>query len=613
MAALLDKAMQQYNRGDLKIALATLRRLLEKERRNLNGHLLAGTIHEQQGNLLEAARFFADAVALSPDRKREIGLRAALHFVNGGAPGKALSTLLSLHPLMPEDPDVNHSICSLLREAGHYQEALPFAARLAETGTSFGNLLNAALVFSGTGYNSRALPLLTRALALQPGERLALSELFWVAANLCDFDLADRLEKQLLDAYAADGGQLDIRESAFRSILWSGDEAYHQKSAHRTAETLFPPVQQKRPVSPVDGRRIRIGYVSCDIHEHATLSLFTGVLEAHDRERFEVFLFCHTEEKARHGAMRARALAAVEHYVDILALDDAAAAAEIERRGIDILIDLKGFTQGGRLGIFTRRPAPVQVSYLGFPGSVAGVGIDYAVADAIVVPPGSDRFYEEKVIRLPRCYQANDNSRVRPVRPASRAAHGLPEEGIVFAAFHQAPKIRSVAFNAWMEILARVEGSVLWLAPQEEIVAANLKRAAEARGISPDRLVVAPRMGIEDHLQRLAAADIALDCTPCNGHTTTSDALWAGVPVVTVRGTSFAGRVSESLLFSVGLEALVTEDMDAFVRLTDALAQDGDRLSALRRKLVAARDTAPLFDTEGLTRDLEAAFAAMLA
>lgn len=613
MAALLDKAMQQYQRGDLKIALATLRRLLEKERRNLNGHLLAGTIHEQQGNLLEAARFFADAVPLSPDRKREIGLRAALHFVNGGAPGKALSTLLSLHPHMPDDPEVNHGMCSLLREAGHYQEALPFAARLAETGTNFGNLLNAALVFSATNHHVRALPLLTRALAMQPGERLALSELFWVAANLCDLDLADRLEKQLLEAYARDGDALDIRENAFRSILWTGSEAYHLKSARRTAETLFPPVQPARPRLPVSGRRVRIGYVSCDFHEHATLSLFTGVLEAHDRSRFEVFLFCHTEEKARHGAMRGRALAAAEHYVDILALDDAAAAAEIERRGIDILVDLKGFTQGGRLGIFTRRPAPVQVSYLGFPGSVAGVGIDHAIADAIVAPPASDPFYEEKIIRLPRCYQANDNRRVRPVRPVSRADHGLPEEGIVFAAFHQAPKIRLAAFEAWMEVMKAVEGSVLWLAPQTEVAADNLRRHAEARGIARDRLIVAPRMGHADHLQRLAAADIALDCWPCNGHTTTSDALWAGVPVVTIRGTSFAGRVSESLLHAVGLDALVTEDRNAFVRLTSALAQDGDRLSALRQKLITARDEAPLFDTAGLTRDLEAALAALVA
>lgn len=613
MAALLEKAMQQYQRGDLKIALASVRRLLEKERRNLNGHLLAGTIHEQQGNLLEAARFFADAVPLTPDRKREIGLRAAVHFISAGAPARALSCLLSLHPLMPDDIDVNHGICSILRETGRHREALPFAARLATLGGNFGNLLNAAMVLSATGHEARALPLLLKAREMQPGEPLALSELFWVAANLCDFDLSDRLQKELEAAYARDGEKADIRENAFRSILWSGDEAYHLKTARRTAEVLFPPVAERQPAGPVTGRRIRIGYVSCDFHEHATLSLFNGVLEAHDRDRFEVFLFCHTDESARHGEMRARALEAAEHYVDILALDDDRAAAEIRRRGIDILVDLKGFTQGGRLGIFSRRPAPVQVSYLGFPGSVAGVGIDYAIADAIVAPPSSDAVFEEKIIRLPRCYQANDNTRLRPVRPASRGPIGLPEEGIVFAAFHQAPKIRTAAFNGWMDILRQVDGSVLWLAPQEDHVAENLMRAAEARGISRARLVVAPKVPMAEHLARLAAADIALDCTPCNGHTTTSDALWAGVPVVGIRGTSFAGRVSESLLSSVGLAELVAEDMNAFVRLTSALAQDGDRLSLLRQKLLAARDTAPLFDTAGLTRDLEAAYRAMVA
>ncbi len=613
MAALLEKAMQQYQRGDLKIALATVRRLLEKERRNLNGHLLAGTIHEQQGNLFEAARFFASAVPLSADRKREIGLRAAVHFISAGAPEKALACLLELYPAMPDDIDVNHGICSLLREAGRNQEALPFAAKLASLGGDFGNLLNAAIVLSATGHFTRARPLLERALALQPGERLALPGLFWVAANLCDFDLSSRLQRELEEGYTREGASMDIRENAFRAILWSGDEAYHLKTAQRTAEVLLPPVSPKPEPQPVNGRRIRIGYVTCDVHEHATLSLFNGVLEAHDRDRFEVFLFCHTEEGARHGAMRQRALAAVEHYVDILALTDDQAADEIRRHGIDILVDLKGFTQGARLGIFTRRPAAIQVSYLGFPGSVAGAGIDYAIADSIVAPPSSDPHFAEKIVRLPRCYQANDSARLRPQRPVSRTAFGLPQDGIVFAAFHQAPKIRAGMFDVWMDVLKAVADSVLWLAPQEEIAGENLKRAAAARGVQPERLIIAPKVPMAEHLARLAAADLALDCAPCNGHTTTSDALWAGVPVVTIRGTSFAGRVSESLLSSVGLAELVTEDTDAFVRLTNALAQDGDRLSLLRQKLIAARDTAPLFDTAGLTRDLEAAFAAMVA
>jgi predicted O-linked N-acetylglucosamine transferase (SPINDLY family) len=608
MAALLEKATQQYNRGDLKIALATLRRLLQQERRNLNAHLLAGTIHEQQGNLAEAAKFFADAVPLSGDRKRDIGLRAAAHYLSAGQAGKALATLLDLQPHLPDDVNVIHGICSLYREAGLYEAALPYAVKLGEVARNFGNFLNAGIVLSGLGHYAKALPLLQKALDLQPGERLALSELFWCAANLCDFRLSDRLQAELEQAYAREGGAADIRENAFRALCWSGDEAYHLKTARQTAELLLPPLAERPPRRPVDGRRIRIGYVSADFCEHATMALFAGVLEAHDRAAFEVFGFCHTPAPLRQGPMRDRFLAATEHVVDILDMDDDRAAEAIRKAGIDILVDLKGFTLGGRLGIFTRRPAPVQVTYLGFPGSVAGVGMDYAVTDAIVTPPSSERFYEERLLRMPACYQSNDQGRPRVSRPASRARFGLPEEGIVFAAFHQAQKIRSGPFRAWMETLRAVPGSVLWLLAQEPEAEANLRRAAGVAGISAERLIFAPKVPLPDHLERLAAADIALDTGPYNGHTTTSDALWCGVPVVTFKGRNFAGRVSESLLAAVGLPELVAPDLPSLARHASDLAQDGNRLSALRHHLIAARDTAPLFDTTGFTRALEGHF-----
>lgn len=615
MAALLEKATQQFQRGDIKIALATVRRLLQQERRSLNGHLLAGTIHESQGNLAEAARYFADAIPLAAnqpgERKREIGLRAASHYLAAGQSDRALSALVSLSAHIPDDLDVIHGICSILREAGQYEAALPYAVQLAERATTFGNLLNAGIVLSGNGHHARALPMLEQAVALQPTERLAVSELFWCAANLCDFALTDRLQAELQAAYAAEGAKADVRENAFRAILWSGDEAYQQVTARRTASVLFPPVGDAPRRNAIEGRRIRIGYVSADFCEHATMALFAGVLEAHDRDRFEVYGFCHTPAMHRHGAMRERFLGAVEHYVDILDIDDEAAATAIRKAGIDILVDLKGFTQGGRLGIFTRRPAPVQVSYLGFPGSVSGIGIDYALTDGIVTPEASAAHYEEQLLRLPHCYQANDQRRPRVSRPASRESLGLPEDGIVFACFHQAPKIRSGSFAAWMEILRRVEGSVLWIGAMDPLAEANLLSAAAEAGIAPSRLVFAPKLPIDAHLARLAAADIALDTTPCNGHTTTSDALWCGVPVVSVKGTTFAGRVSESLLSAVGLPELVAPDLPSFVRLTDELARDGNRLSGLRQHLIAARDTAPLFDTAALTRAIEEKFLAI--
>ncbi len=608
MAALLDKAFDQYNRGDLKIALATLRRLLQQERRNLNAHLLAGTIHEQQGNLLEAAGFFLSAIPLSGDRRRDVGLRAASHFLSVGASDKALAALLALHPHLPDDVDVVHGLCSLYREAGDYQAALPYALKLSEIAVNIGNLLNAGIVLSGLNRFQQALPLLKKAWELQPDERLALSELFWCAANLCDFDLSDRLQAELEAGYAREGANADIRENAFRALCWSSDERYHMRTAQLTAELLFPPVADKPALRPVAGRKIRIGYVSSDFYDHATMALFAGVLEAHDRDSFEIYGFCHTALGARQGPMRERFVAAVDHVVDILALDDDKAAAAIRKAGIDILVDLKGFTLGGRLGIFTRRPAPVQITYLGFPGSVSGVGMDYAITDAVVTPPSSEPFYEERLLRMPVSYQSNDRNRPRVQRPASRAAFGLPEEGIVFAAFHQAQKIRSGPFRAWMEVLKAVPGSVLWLMGQEPLAELNLRAAALAEGVEASRLVFAPKVTLTAHLERLTAADIALDTGPYNGHTTTSDALWCGVPVVSFKGTNFAGRVSESLLRAVGLPELVAPDLASFARLASDLAQDGNRLSVLRQSLIAARDTSPLFDTPGFTRALEGHF-----
>lgn len=613
MAALLEKAFDQFNRGDFKIALATIRRLLEKDRRNLDAHLLAGTIHEQQGNLAEAARFFADAVPLTPDRKRDIGLRAAAHYLSAGRRGDAASALMALHPFMPNDRDVNHGLCSIFREAGLYSAALPYAETLAAEGNGYQNWLNAGIVLSGLERHADAFAALKKAHEEQPEDRLALSELFWCAANLGDLSLCDRLQAALEAAYAREGERADIRENAFRALCWSDDPAYLRRTAELTAQLLLPPPQPPRAVEKVTGRKIRLGYVSADFADHATMALLAGVLEAHDHEAFEVFAFCHTPEPMRKGPMRERFLKSGVTLVDILTLDDAQAAASIRKAGIDILIDLKGFTQSSRLGLFAARPAPVQVTWLGFPGTVAGVAMDHAITDWVVTPPGSERFFAEKLIRMPHCYQPNDRQRPRFSRPAFRARFGLPEAGLVFAAFHQVQKIRSGPFAAWMAILKDNPGSVLWLLDHPPVVRENLERAAAAHGIEADRLVYAPKKPLPEHLERLAAADIALDTGPYNGHTTTSDALWCGVPVVTFRGKTFAGRVSESLLSSVGLSDLVADDLIAFVRLTNALAQDGNRLSILRQKLVEARDTAPLFDTERFTRALEERLAALVS
>lgn len=604
--------MDEFNRGDLAAALKTLDGVIREDKSNADAFILTATIHEQLGDRVSAATYFAGAIDLTPNLKREVAFRSAQHFLAAGDSESALSVMLMLKRHMPDHLDVIHSLCSLYREAGNYVDAEPYAERLAEIGTTFGNFLNAGIVLSGLGRFEAAYEPLLKAYVQQPDERLALSELFWCASNLCDLTLAPQLQAELEKGYALDGKELDIRENAFRSLFWSGDEAYHRLCALRTAGAMLPAVSPVRLSRRANPGRIRVGYVSADFCEHATMSLFAGVLEAHDRATFEIYGICHTPEARREGPMRERFMDSVDHFVDILALDDEKAAELIRSLELDILVDLKGYTQSSRVGIFARRAAVAQVTYLGFPGSVAGAGIDYALTDAIVTPASSEPHYEEKLLRLSPSYQCNDNKREPVMRTGSRAVHGLPDDAIVFSAFHQAPKIRSEIFTAWMAVMRQVPNSVLWLGALPDLARDNLRKAAEKAGVEPSRLVFAPMVPMNEHLRRLCQADIALDSAPCNGHTTTSDALWAAVPVVTLKGTNFAGRVSESLLGSVGLSELVANDITGFVRLAVELAQDGARQSRLRQHLLTARQTAPLFDTEALTRQIEGHFSAIV-
>ncbi len=613
MAALYQQARKQFEEGAYDQALSTIAPLLQPGENDADAYILAATIQERKGNRLDAANLFESAIDLTPSLKREVAFRACQHYIDSNKSDRAIDALLKLHKHFPDDVDVNHSLCSLYREAARYPDAAPYAEKLAVIGRDFDNWLNAGLVLMGVGQVEKAFPALKAAYEARPTERLALTELFWCATSLCAFDLVDKLQAELEQAYEADGMTLDIRENVFRSLHWSGDEAYHVLSAIKTAETHMGKVAPRRPYRPHTDRRLRIGYVSCDFYDHATMILLAGVLEGHNRDRFEVFGICHTPAKLRNGPVRQRFMDAIEHYVDILDLDDDAAEAAILSLDLDILIDLKGFTFGNRLSLFCRRPAPIQVSYLGFPGSVIGVGIDYAIADRFVTPASSDQFYAEKIIRLPNSYQANDNTRPQVFREGPRSAHGLPEGGVVFCSFNQTVKLRRDVFRRWMDILKAVDGSVLWLLDMRPTVQENLRAEAAVMGVAADRIIFAPKKPMPEHLKRLCFADIALDTAPCNGHTTTADALWAGVPVVTFKGSSFASRVSESLLNAVGLPELVASDLSEFGRLAIDLAQDGVRQFHLRQHLIEARTSAPLFDTPRFTRDFEAALEAICA
>ena len=310
--------------------------------------------------------------------------------------------------------------------------------------------------------------------------------------------------------------------------------------------------------------------------------------------------------------MRRRLEAATERFVDLHGLDDETAARRIRDDGVDILIDLKGYTFDHRIGIVARRPAPVQVSWLGYPSTTGHEALDYFIGDPVVTPPGSEHQYTEKLALMPNCYQPNDRKRTIEAAP-TRADCGLPEDAFVFCCFNVPQKITPRVFDVWCELLRRLPAAVLWLLEPSVAARDNLRREASARGVSPGRLVFAPRMPLPRHLARVGLADLFLDTLPCNAHTTASDALWAGVPVLTCAGEHFTSRVAASLLHAVGLPELVTADLDGYATAALSLAEDPTKLRAIRARLAAARLDAPLFDSARFARDLEALYARMAA
>lgn len=357
------------------------------------------------------------------------------------------------------------------------------------------------------------------------------------------------------------------------------------------------------------GGRIRVGYVSADFHDHATMHLMAGLFRCHDRSRFEVSVFSHGLNRT--GAQREALEAHVDHFLDVAGMPDTAVVDLARAHNLDIAVDLKGFTQDNRIGLFAHRLAPVQVSYLGFPGTLGAPFIDYVIGDHVVIPDAERAHFTEQVIRLPGAYQPNDDQRrIAPVTPP-RTALGLPEHGFVFASFNNAYKITPREWDIWMRLLGQMPGSVLWLFKANDWAEENLRREAEARGISAERLVFAPWTAHEDHLARLRAADLFLDCFAYNAHTTASDALWAGLPIVTMPGRSFAARVAASLVTAMGLPELAAPDDAAYEALALALAQDPARLADLRARLAAGRTVQPLFDSARHTRAIEAAYTAI--
>ena len=498
----------------------------------------------------------------------------------------------------------------VLRERGRldaallcFRNALALRPDLAEAQANLGLTLKEA------GRVADSLPGFARALALGlPDGGGVLAQLVQQQRHLCRWDgLAERSAR--LVAAVRDGATqqahpwIFLGEGAAPALERACAQRY---TAWRTRTVAAPAFVH--PAGPRE--RLRIGYLSADFHEHATAVLLAEVIELHDRNRFEVAGYSYGPDDG--GPMRRRLGHAFDRFVDLSALPHAEAARRIHADGIDILVDLKGHTQNARIEIPAHRPAPVQAQWLGYPGTMGAAFIDYVIGDPVVTPLDRQADYAERIVQLPGCYQPNDRS--RPIgTPPSRAACGLPEHGVVFCCFNAAYKITPPLFDLWCRLLAAVPGSVLWLLESHPEVAGNLRREAVRRGVAAERLVFSPKLPLPDYLARYRLADLFLDTAPVGAHTTASDALWAGLPVLTMLGDSFASRVAASLLRAAGLPELAVGSAEAYEAAALRLARQPDEIVALKARLAEGRDRAPLFDSRRFTRALERAYETMWA
>ncbi len=452
-----------------------------------------------------------------------------------------------------------------------------------------------------------ALASYDRAFALKPGLMEIEGHRLHTKMRLCDWRNFDAECAHLIASVRE--GHVNTKPFAFLAMPSSADDQL--RCAKLYAAGKHP--ASEKPVwrgERYDHGRIRVAYLSSDYRAHAVAYSIAEMLERHDRSRFEIAGFSFGIDDR--SEIRKRLAAAFDEFHDVRRRSDREIAELLRERQVDIAVDLMGYTQDYRLGVFAHRPAPIQVNYLGYPGTTGAPYIDYIVADKIVVPLEHRKFYTEKIVHLPDCYLAGDTKRGIAGSAPARQAAGLPERGFVFCCFNNAYKITPGIFAVWMRLLHRVEGSVLWLSQANDTAIRNLRQEAGSRGIDAARLIFAPRLeGMDDHLARHRLADLFLDTLPYNAHSTASDALWAGLPVLTCRGETFAGRVAASLLDAIGLPELITATLEDYERRAAELAANPEKLTRIKQKLAGNRLTTPLFDTKLFTKHIEAAYTAM--
>jgi protein O-GlcNAc transferase len=550
-----------------------VRQAVALQPQNPMGHYVLGLVFGALGDFATAIAGLQNALATRHPNPADVYKAMGRLYLEWGAPADSITAFKSALALKPNSPE-------LLFELGEAQHAINHHAEAAET--------------------------YTQCLRLAPHNAAAAVALAAARMYLADWRGLDGLPRKIAQA----GKEQDAKIHPLKLLALCDDPTLQLKAAVETAGRYASP----NPLPPAfrdnHGEKIRLAYVSSDLRMHAVATLAAGIFEQHDKSRFETFAISLGSNDE--SPMRKRLEAAFDHFIDVQGMASDAVSKLIREHEIDIAIDLNGYTFGHRASILAARPAPIQALFLGYAGTMGADWIDYVIADPIVAPPESAEFFTERIVHLPGCYLPNDSKRPELGSVPERGEHGLPATGFVFLCFNNVYKITPAVFDVWMRLLQKVPDSVAWMSGQAEVMQSNLRREASARGVDASRLIFAPRLdSYAEHLRRQQCADLFLDTLLYNGHTTTVDALWAGVPAVTFPGRSMVARASASLLRATGLPELVAGSLEEYEAIALRLATDRVFHQAIRSRLAEARATATIFDTPRFTRNLEVAYEKM--
>jgi predicted O-linked N-acetylglucosamine transferase (SPINDLY family) len=553
----------------------------------------------------EALASYDRALAIRPDdidalNNRGVVLRELKR------PAEALASYDRALAIKPDYVEALNNRGSALRDLQRPAEALASHDQaLAIIPNHADALCNRGIALRELKRPAEALASFDRALAVEPGHRYAFAGVAYAALATCDWARTEIIAGELERRIAQNSAIIP----PFTLLGYSNDESLQLQCARKSiADELPVPAQPLWEGAARAHDKLRIAYLSADFRRHPVASLIVQLFELHDRARFEIVGISFGPDDQ--SDMRARLMRGFDQFHDVRSTSDGEVARLLNDMEVDIAVDLNGRTEDSRLGILAHRPAPVQVTYLGYPGTTGADFIDYVIADPTILPFDRQPFYSEKIVHVPECYQVNDSTRKIAAQTPTRREAGLPDDGFVFCCFNNNYKITAPVFDVWMRLLGAVEGSVLWLL-QDDATQENLRSQAAARGIDPARLVFAPRQEPEEHLARHRLADLFLDTLLYNAHTTASDALWAGLPLLTCKGVSFASRVAASLLYAAGLPELATSDLAEYEAFALRLATDTALLGGFRQRLAQNRATCPLFDTDRFRRHIESAYRMM--